>query len=857
MDLPSHFSKVFLWVFVRVPKRIFVLLEHILFLSNNAFAFTLTLKLLFTPLFGDYTIVGRLIGFIFRIIKLAVGLVVMATLLTVSVFALPLWYAFPIYLLLTDVSYFILYNLFLFVSFTILKLRKPELKLSFVADSSHASKACFFDKGLLQKFDISKETFLKELLSNSKVTRLLTLLEVNKNEFLMDFSKRVLEIKAPSQDLLQKSFDFAKEKKNDYIELEHVFGSILKLMPQNDMFLAKFSLKTTNIEDAIYWVVSQRDHLRRIFFWQEDYVPPPIGGVNRGMTSRITPVLNSVSQDFTQMAARGYFDKVVGKEKAMKEAIDALSKGGGKNVLIVGEPGCGKTTMVRGLALKIIEGTEAKALKFKRLVSVEMGALISGARSPGEVSQKVEKIMEEAYGAGNVIMFIDEVHNLVASTGSENAELASVFSFLEPHLSSGKIQFIGATSFPNYRRYIEPNGAFARLFQLVVLEEATPQETLEVLKVMARKFGKTYKVDISFLALEKTIELSKKLIKDRVLPDKAIDILERASVSVSKSSKYVNSQVITEIISEITKIPVTAVTVDETNKLLNIEVEIKKRVIGQDEAVFQIGDALRRGRLGIRDEKRPIASFLFVGSTGVGKTETAKALASTYFGSEEIMIRVDMSEYQKDDSIDKLIGTSDGYTTGLLTDKVRRYPYSLILLDEIEKASSRVLLVFLQVLDDGRLTDSQGRVIDFSNSIIIATSNAGTSKIQEIMQNRGSYESMKEEALKEVRQRFAPEFLNRFSGIITFKPLYPSDVMEITSILLERVIKTLDDKGVRIKFKQELIDKLAHDGFDPQWGARPLRRLIENTVESYLARKLLTNEIVQGDSIEIGLEVFK
>jgi ATP-dependent Clp protease ATP-binding subunit ClpC len=485
---------------------------------------------------------------------------------------------------------------------------------------------------------------------------------------------------------------------------------------------------------------------------------------------------------------------------------------------------------------------------------VESGALISGARSAGEISAKIKKIMEDVEGSRGIILFFDEIHNLVVA-GSE--EESTIFSLLQPYVSSGEIQVIGATNLENYRRYIEPNGSFSQLFQIVEIGPTTNEATLTILEDAARRFERKYEVTISFLALQRTIELTEKLIHERVFPDKAIDILGRAVARVSKDTGYVISEVVAKVVSEITHVPVTAITETEADKLLNIEEKMKEHVIGQSEAITQIAKALKRGRVGIRSQDKPIASFLFVGTTGVGKTETAKTLARLYFGDEKVMIRLDMSEYQQQDSLNKLIGSPDGQMKGQLTEKVRSRPFSLILLDEIEKANSEVMLAFLQVLDDGRLTDSFGRVIDFTNTIIISTSNVGTRDIQDVSDKAGKFEEIQEVAMAAVKEHFAPEFLNRFSGIIVYRPLTIDNVRKIAHIMLEKVVKMADDKGIELTFKQEVITELVKRGFNPQWGARPLARVIENSVDTYLAEKILAREFKRGDKVELGLEVFQ
>ena len=836
LQLPEKLLAFGKWWIWNAPKHLFKLSQVILILLNNEFSFTLNLRLMFTPLFGDYTFMGRFIGFIFRFIEIIFGSLILLILWILSFFIPVVWWLLPILILIKIKLLLLPITLVVFLVWLVAQKNTPEKRVQEVSQNKLAS--CFRPKALTYTNQPEK------LYQDPTILLILKKAELLTDTLITELAHAAIQ----KAEVIKKAYDYAVSHKTRYVEPEHVFLAVLATHHNIDNVLSTYGGALETLEQTIKWVVAKREDLAKVYFWQKDYEKPIMGGIGKGMTGRVTPALNSVSEDFTRKVKKGLIKKIIGREQEIKEIADILS-GSKVNVLIIGEPGSGKTSIVKGIAYKIVRGTEYKSLKFKRIVSLDIGAMLAGTKSPGDVAAKLNKIIEEIDASNDIILFIDEIHNLVS-------EEANIFSILEPHLASDKIQFIGATSIENYRKHIEPNGSFARLFQLVEIPQAGKEDTLEILKYVACEYERDYKIVISLPALKKVIELSEKLVHERVLPDKAIDILNRTAVSISKATKFVTAEDIAKEISEMTHVPVTAVTQDESQKLLNIEKELAKRVIGQDDAINQVGAALKRARVGIRNENKPIASFLFVGTTGVGKTETAKALAQTYFGDSKAMIRLDMSEYQQADSINRLIGSPDGASKGILTEAVRSKPFSLILLDEIEKAYSNVLLTFLQVLDDGRITDSTGRVIDFDNTIIIATSNVGTRAIQEIAGQGGTFDQMQEATMKEVRTHFAPEFLNRFNGIIVFKPLNIDSVRKICNLMLGSVRQLAENKGIKINFKPELVDELIKRGYNPEWGARPLARTIENSVESYLAVKLLANGIKQGDSLELGLEVF-
>lgn len=851
MKLSTQIPEFVKWLVFKAPKKIFVICYRLLRVTNNEFGLTLNIGLIFTPIFGDYSFMGRLIGFIFRVVQILASAVVMLALAVMTILTPLIFVLTPAILLFT---YPILVIPALLAAYVYWATRHSDNAVCKIPQASVKLEDAF-KPSALTFVDVAKNDFIEALNKFELQPDIIYLLK--KSELTPSTLLAKLK-EAPEFDktkILETSFEIAKSQGTNYVHIEQVFVALVSLIPKSNIALSTFGSSLGSLSGAAKWIVIEREKLDRVYLWQDDYELPQIGGIGRTMTGRVTPALDRISEDFTKQATKKYNKRHVAHKAEMDKVAQILS-GSKVNVLIVGEPGSGKTSIVRNLAFAIARGTKYSALKFKRIVNIETGKLIAGAKNSGDLAAKLKYALDEVEKSGDVIIFIDEIHNIVSGVSSEETETSSIFSILESYLTNNSIQFIGATSVQNYRKFIEPNGAFARIFQIVELPPSSKEETLEVIQVIAAEKEKENKVFITYPALEKIIELSNKLIQERVFPDKAIDVLIRTLTS-SRTDSTINKDVVSKVISEVTKVPVENLSDEESNKLLKIEDELKSKVIGQDEAISLIAKALKRARAGMRNESKPIASFLFVGTTGVGKTETAKALARTYFGSTKQMIRLDMSEYQQVDSINKLIGSPDGTMKGTLTEAVRSTPFSLILLDEIEKAYPSVLLAFLQVLDDGRLTDTFGRTIDFTNTIIIATSNVGTKSIQDIAKSSGTFEQMSETAMTEVRNKYAPEFLNRFNGIIVYKPLNLESVRKICLLQLQRVIAIAKEKGIELNFKPELIDKLIEKGFSPEWGARPLTRVIEDSVESFIATKMISKEFKMGDEISLGLEVFQ
>ena len=639
----------------------------------------------------------------------------------------------------------------------------------------------------------------------------------------------------------------------------------------------------------------------------------------KGKQGSTTPTLDQYSRDLTAMAADGNLDPVVGRDKEIARLIQILSRRTKNNPCLVGEPGVGKTAIVEGLAQRIISSMVPESVKNKRVVVLDLSGMVAGSKYRGEFEERIRNVINEVRSNQGILLFIDELHTIIGAGGAEGALDAS--NILKPSLSRGEIQLIGATTLEEYRKYIEKDAALERRFQPVTVEEPSEEETIEILKGLRPYYEKHHGVVIEDSALEAAVKMSERYINDRFLPDKAIDIIDEAASKVrlggyrmapevdamelelheiqkdkekavkqadlslakelqarqreieTEISKYkekeerrnkrkkisVTEASVADIISDWTKIPVQRLTEGETKRLARLEKELHKRVIGQEEAVKAVAQAVKRGRVGLKDPNRPIGSFLFLGPTGVGKTELAKALAASLFDDENNMVRIDMSEYMEKYSVSRLIGAPPGYVGydegGQLTEAVRRKPYSVVLFDEIEKAHPDVFNVLLQVLDDGRITDSQGRTVDFKNTILIMTSNIGSQYLLDGMDDHGNIsEESQTMVMNDLRAHFRPEFLNRLDETIMFKPLTKDNIYDIIDLLVADVNKRLADREIQIKLTEEAKKMIVDGGYDPNYGARPLKRYLQKNVETLAAKLMLQGDIGTGDTIVIDVE---
>ena len=707
--------------------------------------------------------------------------------------------------------------------------------------------------------------------------------------------------------VLEQSTREARELKQNYVSTEHI---LLALMREREGVAAHVLLKMgLDLSKA-------RDELLRILTGADD----PQAAVHEGENAD-TPTLNQFSHDLTAAARAGELDPVVGRAQETERIVQILSRRRKNNPVLIGEPGVGKSAIVEGLAQLIVEGSIPEILRGKRVVSLDLASMLAGAKYRGEFEERLKNAIGEIKKAGNIVLFIDELHTIVGAGASEGAIDAA--NILKPALARGELQCIGATTLNEYHKHIEKDSALERRFQPVNVGEPTREESIEILEGLRDRYEAHHRVSITRDAIVAAVYLSDRYISDRSLPDKAIDLIDEAASRVrikaftappdmkeqqsrlealnketeeavaledfekaahlrdkkkalqnemnerrsawehSRNSKVevVGEEDVAQIVAAWTGIPVAKLTEDESRRLINLENTLHQRVVGQEEAVKSVARAIRRARAGLKDPNRPIGSFIFLGPTGVGKTELCKALAEALFGDENSMVRVDMSEYMEKHSVSRMIGSPPGYVGheegGQLTEKVRRKPYSVILLDEVEKAHPDVFNVLLQIMEDGRLTDGQGRVVDFKNTVIVMTSNAGAHTLRKQRtvgfgggdDSERTYEAMKENIMGEVRNIFRPEFLNRVDEIIVFHALEQVEIDAIARLLLNQVCKRLQERGIALDVDESALALIAKEGYDLQYGARPLRRAIQRMVEDALSEEILLGNIRLGDRV--------
>ena len=705
----------------------------------------------------------------------------------------------------------------------------------------------------------------------------------------------------------------------NYVGTEHI---LLALLREPD------TLAITLLEDLGVDIQTLYEDIM-LLLGESEAQPAGVQGMHERPKEEIseTETLDKFSRDMTALAKQGKFDPIVGREQEIERIIRILSRRTKNNPCLMGDPGVGKTAIVEGLAQKISDGNVPDTLRHKRILSLDLSAMVAGSKYRGEFEERMKKALEDVKAAGNIILFIDEIHTVIGAGAAEGAIDAS--NILKPALARGEIQLIGATTLEEYRKHIEKDAAFERRVQPVRVEEPTEAVAVQMLTALKDPYEMHHRVRISDEAIAAAVRLSARYVTERFLPDKAIDLIDEAA-SCLRLSAYtaptsikeleariaeleqeketaikteefeqaaeikklqdglrtslkaakrawesthdsgeivVTADNVAEIVSRWTGIPVQSMQEEESQRLLHLEEVLHKRVIGQEEAVKALAKAVRRGRVGLKDPNRPIGSFLFLGPTGVGKTELSKALAEALFGDENAMVRIDMSEYMEKHSVSRMVGSPPGYVGyeegGQLSEKVRRNPYSVVLFDEIEKASPEVFNILLQVLDDGHITDGQGRTVDFKNTVIIMTSNAGARSIAapkrlgftSVETPEQSYEMMKKGVMDEIKTIFKPEFLNRIDDIIVFHPLEKEEITRIVRLLTDVMAKRVkENMNITVSFTKKAIEKIAEEGYDKAYGARPLRRAIQSKIEDAFAEEYLLGNIKAGDKVSVGLK---
>ncbi len=746
------------------------------------------------------------------------------------------------------------------------------------------------------------ETALENLIADSVGKGTVTLLTPD------DFTPRTKRI-------MQMAVIHAAKLSHNYVGTEHLLIAILS---ERDSFAVKFLNELGVNPSTVLTALKSSLNDENTVSEPTDYKFPE-NNTKDPKANKDTKTLSTYGRDLTQSASDGEIDPVIGRDNEINRIIQILSRRTKYNPVLIGEPGVGKTAVAEGLALKIANGEVPEHLRSKRIFALDLTSMIAGTKYRGDFEDRIKNVIEEVKKSDNIILFIDELHNIIGAGSAEGS--ADAANILKPSLARGDFQVIGATTLEEYRKYIEKDAALERRFQPVNVGEPTKEEAVLILKGLRDRYEAHHKVKISDEAITAAVELSSRYIADRFLPDKAIDLIDEAASKVRLSSltpppdiksledkieqlehekssavneqdferaakirdeqktvrkqledmqkewqeksKSINGEVTKEdvaiIVSDWTKIPVVELTKEESARLLNMESVLHERVIGQNEAVSAVAKAIRRGRAGIKDPNRPMGSFIFLGPTGVGKTELCKALASAMFGDENLMLRLDMSEYMEKHTVSRLVGSPPGYVGyeegGQLTEKVRRMPYSVVLFDEIEKAHPDVFNMLLQILEDGRLTDSQGRTVDFKNTVIIMTSNVGARLIVDKQQSLGFMQSfednknIKETVTNELKKVFRPEFLNRVDDIIVFSKLNKEEIKQIARNMLKNLSTRLENLGVDIEFTDAVVEKIADEGFDETYGARPLRRAIVSNIEDRLSEKLLDNSFDKSKKI--------
>lgn len=699
--------------------------------------------------------------------------------------------------------------------------------------------------------------FTAALFTSGEVQAVFSRLTINEKKFVEGLEHLLQSLERPgghpmfsaeSHEVLVEAYITAWDAAQEKIRPIDIIVPAYDRDPKLKELLYELEIDRVKLVNAVAWFRVNNQIIQQAALYRRMARLKPSSNMDRAYTALATPLLDSFSHDWTLAAKWGHVDLCVARDQEIRSIFDSIESGR-FGVIMVGPEGVGKESVVGGVARLMVLESVPKAFQDKRLIELDIPRLIGGS-TPAQAEEKLLAVINEVARAGNIILYMRDLEKIMGITSGEEGSL-DLASVLADAVSRGFVYVLASASDENYSKYLEKSTLGSVLAKVEVLEPDVNRAILMIESKIGYLEAK-YGVYFSYHALAEVVQLTDRYIHDKYLPSKAIQVLESVAVKVSRrENKVVDSNAIAEVVTELTKIPVTKLTQDESKSLLNLEERMHERMIGQEEAVKMVSAALRRARVELREGKRPIANFLFLGPTGVGKTELAKTVAEVYFSNEEYMIRLDMSEYQNKDSVSKMIGDQTG-VVGYLTEHVRKMPFALILLDEIEKAHPDILNLFLQVMDDGRLTDGQGRTIDFTNSIIIATSNVGSALIQENVRAGKAMEVIKEELVeKELVKAMRPELINRFDGVIIFKPLSEENVVAITRLMLKKIAKMLDQKGYGFTITDTAVAQLAKLGFEPEYGARPLRRLLQERVEDAIATKILEGGIARRDTIAI------
>jgi len=834
----------------RIPRRLLIILYRSFYLLDNEVGVRLNLALLFTPLIGDPTITGKIIGFVYRLLVIIFGsiFILFAEGFLVVGFVL-YFYLYYHFFTLGWVAFFIFILSLVFI-FSVNFVSKPLATFKTFGKGDDPEKLVDpYSRGLLDL--ILSGEIVKNPQVLEKYPNIIYLLL--KYDFSLPELSKFLILKVDfhifKDVLLARSLEKGVKTGATYIGEELLFASYLEALPGWWDYLDSIKKDKEWLDKTLSFVYFAKKRRQPEFFWDDDFKVPYMGGVNRGLTGRVTPILNEYSTDLTYLASKAMLPEPVGREEILNTVIGILSRPTKNNVLIIGESGSGKTSFVNAIAYQIVQGTKHRALRFKRIVSIEPGAFFGGGGGTEAIADRFENVIREIELSGGIIAFIDEIH-MLAAIGIDSPDGAPVFGILEPRLSSGNFQFIATTTREGYDKYIFPNQAFARVFEKVELPEAVVEETEKILQINSFDTERRTGLIISYPAIFRAISFSGDIIYDRGYPDKAVDVLEKAvSIAMNASALNVSVMHVESAIEEISKVPFSKLEKYDQRRLLNLEEFIHKNLIGQDEAVKAVSDAIRREVSGVRNTARPIASFLFMGPTGVGKTELAKVTVDGFFGKNPYLARFNMNQYVTADRATALIDS--------LCQSVRENPFSLILLDEFEKCHPSLNQAFLQILDEGTLQDSKRKEVKFANCFFVATSNIGSHEIFEVLSKGGSYKEMAMSAMSILRQFMSPELLNRFSDVVVFRPLSKDDLRKVCLLKLDALKTALLRQKIQIGFSEELVNIISDLGYSKEYGAREMERIIKKEVESRLAKMVISGKLKSGSKLTLDPNFLK